>query len=150
MRTRKGLDWTEKFAAIAQQAKSLPDCMIDGEAVALDKRGVPDFGALQAALSEGKSDALVFFAFDLLFADGEDLRALPLSERKERLKDLLDGLKGKHQALRYVEHFETSGVAVLESASRMGFEGIISKRARRALSIGPRRKLAQGQVPRRS
>jgi bifunctional non-homologous end joining protein LigD len=131
LRTRKGLDWTTKFAAIAQQAKSLPDCMIDGEAVALDRRGVPDFGALQAALSEGKSDSLIFFAFDLLFADfgegGEDLRALPLSARKERLKDLLDRLKGKHQALRYVEHFETSGVAVLESASRMGFEGIISK-----------------------
>src|SRR5216683_8335594 len=131
LRTRKGLDWTAKFAAIAQQAKTLPDCMIDGEAVALDRHGVPDFGALQAALSDGKSDALVFFAFDLLLADfgkgGEDLRALPLSARKERLKDLLDGLKGKHQALRYVEHFETAGVAVLESASRMGFEGIISK-----------------------
>jgi bifunctional non-homologous end joining protein LigD len=127
LHTRKGLDWTTKFAAIAQQAKTLPDCMIDGEAVALNRSHVPDFSALQAALSEGKSDALVFFAFDLLFADGEDLRGLPLDERKERLKGLLDGLKGKHQALRYVEHFETSGVAVLASASRMGFEGIISK-----------------------
>jgi bifunctional non-homologous end joining protein LigD len=127
LRTRKGLDWTTKFAAIAEQAKTLPDCMIDGEAVALDRRGVPDFGALQAALSEGKSDALVFFVFDLLFTKGEDLRGLPLSERKARLEDLLDSLKGKRQALRYVEHFETSGVAVLESASRMGFEGIISK-----------------------
>jgi bifunctional non-homologous end joining protein LigD len=131
LRTRKGLDWTKKFASIAEQAKALPDCLIDGEAVALDRRGVPDFGALQDALSEGKSDALVFFAFDLLFTDfgkgGEDWRGLPLSERKARLADLLDGLKGKRQALRYVEHFETSGTAVLESASRMGFEGIISK-----------------------
>jgi bifunctional non-homologous end joining protein LigD len=131
LRTRKGLDWTKKFTAIAEQAKSLPDCLIDGEAVALDRRGVPDFGALQDALSEGKSDALVFFAFDLLFADfgkgGEDLRGLPLSERKARLADLLDGLVGKRLALRYVEHFETSGTAVLESACRMGFEGIISK-----------------------
>jgi bifunctional non-homologous end joining protein LigD len=127
LRTRKGLDWTKKFANIAEQAKTLPDCLIDGEAVALDRRGVPDFGALQDALSEGKSDALVFFVFDLLFAKGEDLRGLPLSERKARLADLLDDLKGKRQALRYVEHFETSGVAVLESASRMGFEGIISK-----------------------
>jgi bifunctional non-homologous end joining protein LigD len=125
--TRKGLDWTEKFAAIAKQAQTLPDCMIDGEVVALDREGVPNFSALQAALSEGKSGSLIFFAFDLLFTDGEDLRALPLSERKERLKDLLDGLKGKHASLRYVEHFETSGAAVLESAARMGFEGIISK-----------------------
>jgi bifunctional non-homologous end joining protein LigD len=127
LRTRKGLDWTAKFAAIAKQAKTLPDCMIDGEACALDRRGVPDFGALQEALSEGKSDALIFFAFDLLFAEGEDLRALPLGERKARLDDLLGESKGKHEALRYVEHFETSGAAVLESASRMGFEGIISK-----------------------
>jgi bifunctional non-homologous end joining protein LigD len=132
LRTRKGLDWTEKFGAIAKQAAALPDCMIDGEAAAVDRHGTPDFGALQAALSDGKSDSLIFFAFDLLFADfgegGEDLCALPLSERKERLKDLLDELKGKQPSLRYVEHFETSGVAVLESATRMGFEGIISKR----------------------
>ena len=128
LRTRKGLDWTEKFGAIAEQARTLPDCMIDGEAVAVDRDGVPNFSALQAALSEGKSEKLIFYAFDLLFADGEDLRALPLSDRKERLKDLLDGLKGKHAALRYVEHFETSGEDVLKSASRMGFEGIISKK----------------------
>jgi bifunctional non-homologous end joining protein LigD len=128
LRTRKGLDWTDKFSAIAEQAEALPDCMIDGEAVAVDRHGVPDFSALQAALSEGKSEKLIFYAFDLLFAEGEDLRALPLSDRKERLKDLLEGLKGKHQALRYVEHFETSGEDVLKSASRVGFEGIISKK----------------------
>jgi bifunctional non-homologous end joining protein LigD len=127
LRTRKGLDWTKKFAAIARQAEKLPDCMIDGEAVALDPHGVPDFAALQAALSEGKSDALIFFAFDLLFAGGEDLRPLPLRDRKARLGELLDGLKGKHPALRYVEHFETSGDSVLESAKRMNLEGIISK-----------------------
>ena len=49
--------------------------MIDGEIVALDHNGAPDFAALQAALSDGKTDDLIFFAFDLLFADGEDLRA---------------------------------------------------------------------------
>ena len=127
LRTRKGLDWTEKFAATAEQAAKLPDCMIDGEAVALDAHGAPDFSALQAALSEGQSEKLVFFAFDLLFADGEDLRALPLRDRKARLQELLDGLKGKHAGLQYVEHFETAGDAVLESACRMHLEGIVSK-----------------------
>ncbi len=127
LRTRKGLDWTEKFSAIAEQATGLPDCLIDGEAVALDQHGAPDFAALQAALSDGKSDSLIFFAFDLLFADGEDLRSLPLRERKTRLEDLLDGLKGKHPALRYVDHFETPGDAVLQSACRMHLEGIVSK-----------------------
>ena len=56
-------------------AATLPDCMIDGEVVALDDDGAPDFAALQAALSDGETDDLIFFAFDLLFADGEDLRA---------------------------------------------------------------------------
>ena len=127
LRTRKGLDWTEKFSAITKQAKALPDCLIDGEAVALDHHGAPDFAALQAALSEGNSDSLIFFAFDLLFAEGEDLRSLPLGERKTRLKDLLEALKVKHPALRYVDHFETPGDAVLQSACRMHLEGIVSK-----------------------
>jgi len=127
LRTRTGLDWTKKFAAIAEAAAKLPDCIVDGEAVALDHHGAPDFAALQAALSDGQSEDLIFFAFDLLFADGEDLRPLPLSDRKARLKELLDDLKGKHAVLRYVDHFETAGDAVLQSACRMHLEGIVSK-----------------------
>jgi bifunctional non-homologous end joining protein LigD len=127
LRTRKGLDWTAKFVAIAEAATKLPNCLIDGEVVALDHHGAPDFAALQAALSEGQSDSLIFFAFDLLFANSEDLRPLPLSDRKARLKELLDDLKGRHAALRYVDHFETAGDAVLLSACRMHLEGIVSK-----------------------
>jgi bifunctional non-homologous end joining protein LigD len=67
LKTRKGLDWSAKFAAIAHAAGNLTDAMIDGEIVALDTNGVPDFAALQAALSEGRTDDLVFFAFDFLF-----------------------------------------------------------------------------------
>jgi bifunctional non-homologous end joining protein LigD len=125
LRTRKGLDWTGKFAAIARVAAKLPDCLIDGEICALDHNGAPDFAALQAALSDGKSDALIFFAFDLLFADGEDLRALPLGVRKTRLESLL---KDHGPQLRYVEHFTSGGDAVLQSACRMNLEGIVSKR----------------------
>ena len=127
LRTRKGLDWTKKFSAIADAAAKLPDCIVDGEAVVLDKHGAPDFAALQAALSEGKGEDLVFFVFDLLFAGGEDLRELPLADRKARLQALIEGLKGNHPALRYVEHFETAGDTVLASACRMHFEGIVSK-----------------------
>ena len=127
LRTRKGLDWTAKFAAIAKAAEALPDCLIDGEACALDSHGAPDFAALQAALSEGKSEDLIFFAFDLLFAEGEDLRPLPQSERKERLAKLLRKPRGKASPIRYVEHFETGGDAVLQSACRMHLEGIVSK-----------------------
>jgi bifunctional non-homologous end joining protein LigD len=124
--TRKGLDWTNKFAAIAGAAAKLPDSIIDGEVCALDDSGAPDFAALQAALSDGKSDPLIFFAFDLLFTEGEDLRALPLLARKERLQALL---KKNDVHLRYVEHFTSGGDAVLLSACRMHLEGIVSKRA---------------------
>ena len=127
LRTRKGLDWTKRFGAVAKAFQGLPDCIVDGEIVALDDHGAPDFAALQAALSEEKTENLVFFAFDLLFLDGEDWREQPLLGRKQRLEALLrdaaDGVK-----LRYVEHFETGGDAVLRSACRLSLEGIVSKR----------------------
>ena len=127
LKTRKGLDWTKKIGAVAGAFKDLPDCIIDGEVVALDDHGAPDFAALQAALSEDKTGNLVFFAFDLLFLDGEDWREQPLLARKQRLKALLrDAADGV--SLRYVEHFETGGDAVLQSACRLSLEGIVSKR----------------------
>jgi bifunctional non-homologous end joining protein LigD len=128
LRTRKGLDWTEKFKSIAKEAQSLPDVLIDGEIVALDHNGAPNFSSLQAALSDGDSASLLFYAFDLLFADGEDLRGLPLSERKARLKELLEARKGKAKQIRYVEHFESGGDAVLQSACKLELEGIVSKK----------------------
>jgi bifunctional non-homologous end joining protein LigD len=131
LKTRKGLDWTAKFgSAISTAAGELPNCLIDGEIVALDHRGSPDFAGLQAALSEGKTDDLIFFAFDLLFLKGEDLRARSLSDRKRALKSLIEDAYGKDQVeIRYVEHFESGGDAVLKSACRMSLEGIVSKKA---------------------
>lgn len=128
LKTRKGLDWTRRFRALAGAAQELPNVIIDGEIVALNAKGLTDFAALQAALSDEKTEELVYFAFDLLFADGEDLRRLPLRERKSRLQSLLaaDSVDGK--LIRYLEHFETAGDAVLKSACRMALEGIISKR----------------------
>lgn len=128
LKTRKGLDWTAKYPAIAKAGASLPDSILDGEVCAIDENGAPDFAALQAALSEGKTDDLVYFAFDLLFAEGEDLRAKPLTNRKERLAAMLSKA-GDDPRVRFVEHFETGGDAVLKSACRLSLEGIVSKRA---------------------
>jgi bifunctional non-homologous end joining protein LigD len=128
LNTRKGLDWADKFAAIAKEGSSLPDILIDGEIVAVDSNGLPDFSALQAAIADGKTGNLIYFAFDLLFANGEDLRALPLRERKQRLKHLLEARKGKAKLIRYVEHFEEDGETVLQSAKKLSLEGIISKK----------------------
>jgi bifunctional non-homologous end joining protein LigD len=130
LKTRTGLDWTDKFPAIAKAAIKLSDAIIDGEIVALNKAGAPDFSALQLALSEGRTDDLIFFAFDLLFADGDDLRQLPLLERKSRLHNILNKhTKAKRSPIRYVEHFNAGGEAILESASKAGLEGIISKKS---------------------
>jgi bifunctional non-homologous end joining protein LigD len=126
LKTRSALDWTSRFSAIAAEAEALPDCMIDGEVVALDAKGAPSFSALQAALSADKSSDLVFFAFDLIFEGRSDLRAVPLVERKARLERLLEGFRGEH--IRYVRHLESRGDSVLESACKMGLEGIVSKR----------------------
>jgi bifunctional non-homologous end joining protein LigD len=124
LRTRKGLDWSARFPEIRQRARGLPDCIIDGEVVSLDAHGALSFEALQAALSERSTAALVFYAFDLLFLRGEDLRPLPLRERKRRLQQLLGDAAGE---LRYVPHFTAAADAVLQKVCRMRLEGIVSK-----------------------
>jgi bifunctional non-homologous end joining protein LigD len=130
LKTRKGLDWTAKFQTIAEEAASLPDAIIDGEIVALDENGAPDFAALQAALSEQNTGDLVFYVFDFLFDGVNDLRALALAERKDRLETLLSAREASKAArIRFVEHFETGGDVVLRSACKLSLEGIVSKRA---------------------
>ena len=86
LRSRKGLDWTHRFPENARDCRHLPDGIYDGEIVALDSEGRPDFAGLQAALSGGKTGKLVFFLFDAPFAEGEDLRRLPLAEAVARVR----------------------------------------------------------------
>ena len=127
IRTRTGLDWTEQFAAVAKLAAALPDCILDGEVCALGKDNMPSFPALQEALSEGRSDDLVFFAFDLLVEGKKDWREQPLTARKARLKELIEEADAG-DSIRYVEHFESGGNEVWLSACKMNLEGIVSKR----------------------
>ena len=129
LRTRKGLDWSDRFPELAIDAAHWPDAVVDGELCALDKDGLPDFSALQTAIAEEKTAGLVYFAFDLLFDGAEDLRSLPLSHRKARLQAWCDRVAKSHaRRLRYADHFAAKGEAVLESACRMGLEGVISKK----------------------
>jgi bifunctional non-homologous end joining protein LigD len=127
LRTRKGLVWNDRFAALAKEAQRLPDCMIDGEVVALDRRGMPNFAALQAAIAEERSENLILFAFDLLFEGFEDLRPLPLHDRKQRLESLLASIDVGDR-IRYVQHFESTADTVLLSACKMDLEGVVSKK----------------------
>ena len=122
--TRNGHDWTERFGKAAPGLRTLADSIVDGELVALDAEGKPDFAGLQAAMERGTTGGLVFFAFDLLWA-GEDLRERNLLERKVALKALLGG---GVEGVRYLEHFDAAGEAVLKSACQLGLEGVVSKR----------------------
>ncbi|WP_396594983.1 DNA ligase D [Brevundimonas sp. R86498] len=137
LRTRSGLDWTAKFPEQAADAARWPDAVVDGELCALAEDHMPDFPALQAAISDGATGELMYFAFDLLFEGAEDLRTLPLSHRKARLQAWIDRIpKAARSRIRYVEHFASTGQAVLESACRMDLEGVISKKLDAPYSAG--------------
>jgi len=84
--TRGGLDWSDKYGRVIDACSKLKcqSALIDGEIIVQDKNGLSDFAALRAAI-EGAPHRLVMFAFDLLFLDGQDLRRLPLIERREKL-----------------------------------------------------------------
>ncbi len=122
--TRSGLDWTDKFAAIAEAAAALPvsSALIDGEIVAF-KDGRPDFSTLKDAISNAGD--MTFFAFDLLSLDGETLTKLPNVQRKERLRPLIpDG-----DRLKFAEHIVGAGEKLFETMCREGYEGVVSKKA---------------------
>ena len=124
--TRKGHDWSDKFRSIVRAAAKLPaGCLIDGEAVALDKKGKPSFQLLQATLKGGDAD-LAFYAFDLLVDRGEDITKLPNIERKERLAALL---KAAGAPILYGDHVVGKGEKLFDAICKEGGEGIISKKA---------------------
>ena len=145
--TRSGLDWTDRFGATLSKALAELPCetaLIDGEVVALGESGVSSFGALQEALSEGRTGALVFYAFDCLYLDAQDLRADPLLARKERLEDLLRAAD-EAGPLRYSEHFVEPGQTMLRHACRMARRRHLQAR-RRALSQRPRPRLGEVEM----
>jgi bifunctional non-homologous end joining protein LigD len=110
--------------------KELPveNAYIDGEAVILDEGGLSDFSALQAWFKAARKRDLVFFVFDLLFYDGEDLRGLPLTSRKKLLQDLVQK-SGAPDMIRYSDHQVGQGAAFFEASSSLKVEGIVSKTA---------------------
>lgn len=125
--TRSGLDWSDRFASIIGDAVDLKagSALIDGEAVVVDAQGKTSFQALQAAL-KGDPGQILYYAFDLLALDGEDLTSKPLLERKERLAALI-GEGTAH--IRYSDHIVGRGEELFDSFCGAGLEGVISKRA---------------------
>ena len=125
--TRSGLDWTDKFAPVAEAVAKLdlPPVLIDGEIVSPDDKGNPSFSALQKAI-KGEGGGFELFAFDLLSMDGEDLTGLSTVERKARLAGLLSD---SNATIHYADHVVGSGEHLFEAMCKAGQEGIISKKA---------------------
>jgi len=124
--SRRMNDWTAQFPTIAAAVAKLPceRAILDGEIAAVMPDGRTSFQALQNALS-GPQASLHYFVFDLLQLGREDLKALPLIERKQRLAKLLGKQAG---ILKYSDHIEGSGKKFFQLACKQGLEGIVSKR----------------------
>src|SRR5947209_1372476 len=125
--TRRGNDWTDKYPAIAKSIAGLParNAYLDGELCGVLPDGRTAFNLIQNASDTGQG-SLVFFLFDLLHLDGENLTALPLVDGKTRLASLLHSAP---ESLRYNDHQIGHGPAFHRLACEQGVEGIVSKRA---------------------
>ena len=123
--TRNGLDWTKRFTEIAGALAIPGQAIIDGEVVVVHE-GRTNFSELQAELAAGRQGRLVYYAFDLLWRDG-DLRKLPQIERKQMLVDLLEENEIELPVL-YSEHLSGDGQQMFEHAAKLNWEGIVSKR----------------------
>jgi bifunctional non-homologous end joining protein LigD len=121
--TRRGNDWTKRFRKIAADAYLInaKSAIIDGEVVVPAKDGTTDFSVLQNEL-KGSSTKIMMVAFDLLYLNGQDLRKLPLLERKAILQKLI-----AKTALQFSESFKIDGREMMKHACQTGLEGVVSK-----------------------
>jgi bifunctional non-homologous end joining protein LigD len=122
--TRRGHDWTQRFRLITDAVASLrcSSCLIDGEAVACDDQGIPDFKLLIRNRRYGSAQ---LYAFDLLKLDGEELRDEPIESRKATLQQLL----GKDRAgLLISQPIDAPADVAFQHICQLGLEGVVSKR----------------------
>ena len=132
--TRSGKDWTERLPSLSSQLKKmkLEGSWLDGEIVVLRDDGRSNFQALQNAFEFGRDKEIVYYVFDAPYLKGEDLRALPLTERKERLRAALKGAAN----VRFSDHLEGAAQEILDKACAMNLEGLIGKDAGSVYSAG--------------
>ncbi len=134
--SRNGHDCTSAFSAAADALTDVLKgraAVVDGEMVVAGENGIPDFGALQAYVKNKRAGGLNYVLFDLLALDGEDLRGLPLIERKRRLKGLL---KEVSPVISYSGHTDKMGKRELAALKARGLEGIVAKRKNSTYSEG--------------
>ena len=126
--TRNNNDWTRKLRHLGKAIATAkyPDGWYDGEIVALNAKGVPDFGALQGAFATPEVGDIVLYLFDLPYFDGRDLRAVPLEQRRALLKTIVT--RNTTDTLRFSETFAGTMTDILGAACKLGLEGVIGKR----------------------
>ena len=126
--TRNGHDWSAKMPRQVEALKALglDSAWLDGEMVVVDENGVADFQALQNAFDTEQDERIAYYLFDLPWLGGEDLRDLPLQQRRATLARLLEG--NASQLLRYSADFAEPVESLLDSACRLQLEGLIGKR----------------------
>jgi bifunctional non-homologous end joining protein LigD len=124
--TRRGHDWTEKVNSLVVATAYINsyNCIVDGEVV-VPTADATDFGSLKHELSLGTSNRLAFYAFDLLYLDGYDLRRAGLIERKEVLRLLVEKVP---YPIVYSDHIDGDGQGLAKEACKAELEGIVSKR----------------------
>lgn len=133
--SRNGISFNKKFAGIYNELQAIEhDVVLDGEIVVVDKKGVPQFQALQNYDPDTTPGTLQFFVFDMLHLNGHDMHSLPLKERKSLIPELVEPLSH----VLYSDHIEGMGKALFEKALKMGMEGIIAKKADSRYSPGYR------------
>jgi bifunctional non-homologous end joining protein LigD len=136
--SRNGIDRTLLFRApfrgLAASGRAL---VLDGEIAVPDERGVTHLDALTDALAGGRSERLAYFAFDLVYLDGHDLRRCPIEERKALLRQVLD--EARSERIVYVDHVIGCGRQLFEAVQQIGAEGVVSKRLGRAYRGGETR-----------
>ena len=127
--TRKGLDWTARFATIAKAVKALGlgSAILDGEIVVEDTAGISSFNELVSDLKSGRQDRFRYYVFDLLYLNGVDITNAPLVSRKEVLSTIIASAS-QTERIALSEHFSIDGARFFEHVSRLGLEGMISKR----------------------
>jgi bifunctional non-homologous end joining protein LigD len=137
----RNLNHFKSFDLLKKSLDKLPvqNAILDGEVVCLDSNGVSKFNELMSR--KGKP---AFYAFDLLWLNGDDLRSLPLIERKRRLHELVRG--SRCQAIIYAEHIEYQGIGLFEEICARDLEGIVAKRKLTAYKE-QRTRLEENQEP---
>jgi ATP-dependent DNA ligase len=132
--SRKRKSFNRQYPHIVEALHDLPkDTAVDGEIVALDDAGRPNFNLLQHSRSQ--ASRICYFVFDLLVYEGRDLTQLTLIERREILNSTL---KIQSPNIRIAQYFETSVATMLQSAREQGLEGVVAKRKNSRYEVGKR------------